>query len=635
MKVLTVIPISKKVYKEELTYFSGSDVPAGAIVSAPIRGKEIDTLVMGSEDLADSKMSIKSSDFSLRKINKIKGHSFFLPEFLSATIEAKKYFASPASLVFYSLVPNIFLERYNDLIKNSAKNINATVFSKNIKCEKTVYQALIEERLSFYKIFIRNAISKKESVFILTPTILQTEFLSESLKKGIESHIYTMHGNISDKKIIEIYNNILSDPLPVIIIATGSYLFIPRIDIKSIIVEDEGSSAYKSLSRPFLDFRTFAEILATEGGKKIIFGGSLLRLETIDRKNSGELEEISPMSFRLSKYPERKIVEQKENSVFRPISKITEIAIRKEIENKNNVFIFVSRKGLATTTACRDCGEIVLCSKCSHTLVLYKKAGENIFKCNKCKNIEDSNKVCLKCNGWNLSSFGIGTEMIADYIMEIFGKEKVFRIDSETPKISKVIEEFESKKGVILIGTNLALSEIRQKVSLSIIPSLDSMLSIPNFRINEKIMRILFLIFEKTEKNILIQSKDQDEEFLKGFVSGKITEWVKSEFKDRKIASYPPFSSIIKVSFLGKINDIIKNKTQLSELFLIYNPEFMQVIRQSKTGLCLCSMIIKAPKMNWISNRINAKGKIKEDLSSRLTSLPPLFSVDIDPDNTI
>jgi primosomal protein N' len=49
---------------------------------------------------------------------------------------------------------------------------------------------------------------------------------------------------------------------PVVVIATGGFLSIPREDIETLVIEREASRFYKILRRPYLDVRHVAEIFA-------------------------------------------------------------------------------------------------------------------------------------------------------------------------------------------------------------------------------------------------------------------------------------------------------------------------------------------------------------------------------------
>ncbi len=115
MKIISVIPISKNIHKEALSYFSAKNIPLGSIVSVPVRKKFIDALVVEAKDVAESKSSIKNADFSVRKIEKIKGRSFLSPEFLYATEETSKFCVGTLGATLVSLIPQVFLTNHEKL----------------------------------------------------------------------------------------------------------------------------------------------------------------------------------------------------------------------------------------------------------------------------------------------------------------------------------------------------------------------------------------------------------------------------------------------------------------------------------------------------------------------------------------
>src|SRR3989338_676934 len=117
MKIVTVIPLKKGSWKEELTYFSAQDIPNGSIVSISLRGKKILGLVVDIEDVANAKSNIKGMSFNLKKIIEVKEHSIFLKEYLDATIQSSKYFVSSKNNGITSLIPALLRERYDTIAK--------------------------------------------------------------------------------------------------------------------------------------------------------------------------------------------------------------------------------------------------------------------------------------------------------------------------------------------------------------------------------------------------------------------------------------------------------------------------------------------------------------------------------------
>ena len=110
MKIVSIIPINKGFFKDNLTYFTSQDVQLGTIVSVPIKNKEIDGIVVEIKSAENLKSQIRRGEFGLKKISRIKSQTYFLPEFVSAVGDTADFFASPTSQTFKSLVPKIILE---------------------------------------------------------------------------------------------------------------------------------------------------------------------------------------------------------------------------------------------------------------------------------------------------------------------------------------------------------------------------------------------------------------------------------------------------------------------------------------------------------------------------------------------
>lgn len=118
------------------------------------------------------------------------------------------------------------------------------------------------------------------------------------MSKGIEQYTFVLHSLLGKKEQIDLWNKAANEEHPSLIIGTGSFLGIPRNDIGAIIVDKENTRTYKNSSRPFIDIRIFAEILAKKIKARIILGDLLLRTETVWRRNEGEVFEVTPLKFR-------------------------------------------------------------------------------------------------------------------------------------------------------------------------------------------------------------------------------------------------------------------------------------------------------------------------------------------------
>ena len=101
MKIVTVMPLKKGIFKEELTYFTAQEISLGSIVNIPVRNKKILGLVISVEDARDAKSNIKGMDFNLKKIDEVKEQIIFQKEYIESTFLSSKYFVSKKILALY------------------------------------------------------------------------------------------------------------------------------------------------------------------------------------------------------------------------------------------------------------------------------------------------------------------------------------------------------------------------------------------------------------------------------------------------------------------------------------------------------------------------------------------------------
>ena len=640
MKIISVIPFKKGLPKSDLTYFTSLEVAVGNIVTVSIKSKKILALVTSVEELKDKKSNVKGMNFNLKKVIENKGNSIFPKELLETIFDTNKYFAQNKNNTIASLIPNVFLEGYDNLAKikiTSPKNFSNV--SSSIKSEKLLFQAPFLDRISIYKTLVRESFARNKSVFLVLPTESDINKFKDQISKGIEQFTFPLHSGISAKKNLITCEKVLASSHPVLLIGTPPFLSIPEGNLGTIILEHESSSAYKTVGGPHLDLRVFAEIYASKINAKFILADEMLRYETIGRKDTDNLIPLHPLSFRIDFMGDIEILGK--NEKFKVLKEESVEEIGSAVSNKKNVFIFSLRKGLATMTICRECSETISCEDCGAPLVLYTshQGKKRIFVCNRCERDVDGDTVCSSCGSWNLIPLGIGTDTVYEEIKRLFPKEKIFKLDKESAKnatgAKKVIKEFEESSGSVLIGTEMAFFYLKEKINLSIIASFDSLWSIPNFKMSEKIIQIILSIINNTEKKLIIQTKNENDETLRAVKSGNLLPFVREELEDRKNLGYPPFKRFIKISHLGNKEQTTKAKKILEETFESYSPVIFSGFVSKLQDKYVTNALIKIDPKKWSLPELSINSSIDENLYNKLLSLPPIFEILVDPEDLL
>ena len=666
MKIITVIPLKKGTWKENLTYFSAKDIANGSIVVVPLRNKKVLGLVISGEDIAFQKSSIKDMSFNLKKVTEVKERSIFLKDYLDSAIEISRYSAGSKSNGIASLIPAPLRDNYDKLVKLGVGHpIGSPTPSfgvKHIKCEKLLFQAPFDDRISTYKTLIRESFAKKKSVFIVLPTVYDIKIFEESLSRGIEQFIFTVHGGMSEKKIIQKFEEILAPDHPVLILGTAPFLSIPRPDIGTIVVEHESGSAYKMIGKPYFDLRLFAELFAAKIKARFILSDTLLRFETIGRRDIDGFQPLHPMQFRNNFGGQIEImnpkalllgIPQSKALGFRVLTDESTREIKNAIAENKNVFIFSLRKGLASMTVCKDCNDTVSCEKCGAPLVLYlsHQGKKRMFVCNRCQEEKSGDTACASCGSWNLMPLGIGTDTVYEYVKEIFPHAKIFKLDKDSVKntkgAEKIIKEFEEparphdgsgaggSAGSILIGTEMAFFYFKNKVPLSIIASFDSLWSIPNFKMGEKIIQIVLSITNNTTEKFIIQTKNEKDSAVLAIKSENLLSFVREELEDRKKLEYPPYKRFVKITYLGDREQTVKAKNVMEEIFKEYNPLIFSGFVARMKDKYVTNALVKMDPKKWSLPEISTGSSIDESLLAKLSSLPPSFKVIVDPEDLL
>lgn len=628
MKIVTVIPIKKGIGKETLSYFTSKDVGIGSIVEIPLRKKMAYGLVIEKKEAEELKTEIKSLPYSIRKIEDIKSFSFISQDFIESTKKIAEYNATSVGSVLSVLIPKTVLEECAQLIPEEKEK------PKGIFHETVLLQSDNEERFSTYKSLIREEFAKNRSIFFCLPTTEDLLNAKESLEKGIESYTHILHSGLPKKELISTWKKIISEQHPVLVIGTGPFLSIPRVDFGTIIFEKESSRGYKIQTRPYLDLRFAVEEIAKSMKAKLVLGDNLLRVETIWEEKNGKYAELSPLKFRSLSSAEVGLVnlkssqdmKKKEFGIFGDELKSI---INKTKENNEHAFLFCGRKGLYPTTVCSDCGTVVVCNNCKSPVVLYTKnisdKNKNLFVCHHCGERRDAGELCKYCGGWRLAPLGIGIDRVAEEIKNVLKNPNVFIMDKDHIKnhkeATRVRNLFYQTPGSIMLGTEMSLTYLNQKVENTGVVSIDSYFSIPDYQINEKIFHILLSLRSLAQNKFIIQTRQERTKIFEYALQGNLVDFYRDEIEDRKSTQYPPFATYIKLSLTG---EKLKVKKEMLDIKEFLKPFEMEVYDAWNPGSA------KSFTVNGLLGLQNKKW-VDKTLLQKLKSLPLSCSIKVDP----
>jgi primosomal protein N' (replication factor Y) len=629
MFIVECSPIARGPLKERLSYFSKAEPKLGSVVEVPLRSKKIPALILKITPLSEEKLVIKKASFPLKKIENQKTNHFFLPETISAAEKTANYFLSTIGNVLEAFTPSSILGKLFTL-KSPTKKGN-----KKPK-ENGIYtlQGGISDRLQDYKSLIREHFAKGESVLILVPTIAEANNFHKELSRGIERYSYIFESSQKPKDIITNWKQALLSKHPIMITTTPFALTIPRADLGCIILERENSRGFKTLHNPPLDARLFAEQLAKNYGARMIIADTALRIETIYREESGEISRRQTSKLRVPTNATSTIIDMKkkadgEKKEFAIIDPKIKPLIEEALFNNERIVIFAARRGVASICLCGDCGLLVKCLNCDTSVVLHQRGEDSYFLCHQCGERRSAQELCRGCGSWNLKSFGVTVDKVAEVVREMFKTANVFvgsKDNVRTATSAKTLfEKFYQSPRSILVGTEFIIPYLSKPFEHSIIASLDSLFSVPDYKMHEKIFHLTTTLRHLSTKTFTIQTRQHNHFVLECASRGDISGFYRQEIDYRKAFRFPPITTLIKITAEGKKEEISEIMKELLNVFNGLDATIFPAYIPKKLGRHSLHMLLRLPEGSWIDEKIVAI----------LDNLPRNLSVEINPDTVI
>ncbi len=218
--LIKAIPIARGVGADVLSYWSPKSPETGSVIRVPLRKRTVGALVLTSEPALELKTEIRSADFELKKISNPHSKSIIFPQFFKTAEEIARYYASTVGSALFELLPATILAEYEKL------PVAKEMIQRKRPRESFALQKNDEDRFAHYKSLIRERFARKESVFMMMPTVEDIKKACSYFEKGIEPYTYILHGGLSKTEIVKIWKAAVEDPHQVIMFEDRN--FIPR-----------------------------------------------------------------------------------------------------------------------------------------------------------------------------------------------------------------------------------------------------------------------------------------------------------------------------------------------------------------------------------------------------------------------
>lgn len=349
-----------------------------------------------------------------------------------------------------------------------------------------------------------------------------------------------------------------------IVIGARSAVFAPFEDIGLIILDEEHEATYKSDMTPKYDAVEVALKRLQQHKGVLLSGSATPSVATFYRSQQGIYERLElTKRYNQVALPEVKVADMREelragNKTI--ISRALYSAMGSALDRKQQIILFLNRRGYSTFISCRECGAVLQCPDCGISLTYHKEGGR--IACHYCGHEEEPPETCPECGSRYIRYFGTGTEKVEEIVSEFFPEAVVERLDLDSTKrkgsIDRILDRFRKGKIHILIGTQLVAKGLDfRNVGLVGVISADVTLNIPDFRSAERTFQLITQAAGRAGRGdetgkVIIQSYQPEHYAVQLAAMQDYNRFYQAEIQLRKYMEYPPYSDLIQIVFSSK-----------------------------------------------------------------------------------
>lgn len=470
-------------------------------------------------------------------------------------------------------------KRYEEKVLNSNqyKVVNSILNSGAIKF--LIHGVTGSGKTEIYMHLVKNMIEEGKESIILVPEISLTPQMVERFKGRFGSNVSVFHSKLSDGERYDEWVRIKSGEVKVAV-GARSAIFLPFSNLGLIVIDEEHEGSYKSESDPKYSAIEIGEMKSEIENCKLVLGSATPAIDTYYKcvNNEYKLLSITERADGAS-MPEISVVdmreELKENNKSMFSRELYE-AIKETLEKKEQIILFLNRRGFSTFVSCRKCGFVFKCKNCDVPLTYH--SDKKYLICHYCGSTEEIPKVCPKCGSKYVKYFGVGTERVEREVKKIFSDARVLRMDKDTTgkknSYELIYNSFKNGGADILIGTQMIAKGFDFKeVTLVGIVAADLTLNIPDYRAAERTFQLISQVSGRAGRGnkkgrVIIQTYTPESYAIRYSSENDYKSFYKTEIALREGMKYPPFSKICIVNMSSKNEALLIKYTQIIGNFL-------------------------------------------------------------------
>jgi len=425
----------------------------------------------------------------------------------------------------------------------------------------------------------------RQALYLLPEIALTPPFLKVLQERYGADHVALWHSGMSGGQRYQTWTAVRKGEIQVLL-GARSAVFAPFPNLGLLVLDEEHEPSYKQEDRPRYHTREVALKRAESSSALLVMGSATPSLESywkakqgiyqlleltsrVEQKSLPSVELIDRRPPKISSSPAASgrgpmdprqghsgMTAKNRSSVFSVFSEPLKLAIEQRLARREQVMLFVNRRGFTPFLRCSKCGWVSRCDRCSTTMTVHHGEPPSM-QCHGCSKRVPVVIQCPSCRSMRLHQYGIGTQKVEEELKKLFPFLKVARLDrdiaSQRKMHEKIYTSFLSGELDVLVGTQMIAKGFNfPRVTLVGVVDADVGLHLPDFRSAERTFDLLTQVAGRTGRGdskgkVLVQTQHPEHYALQCAREHDYPRFYDQEIRDRERLNYPPFCRLINI----------------------------------------------------------------------------------------
>lgn len=408
---------------------------------------------------------------------------------------------------------------------------------------------------------IQHVTAQGKQAIVLIPEIALTFQTVQRFYRRFGSQVSVLHSRMSKGERYDQFLRAMRGEIS-IMIGPRSALFTPFTNLGLIIMDEEHEGAYKSEQAPRYHARETAVHIAKMCGAGVVFGSATPSVEAFYRAKKNEYTLLELPRRASGTLPAVYTVDLREElkcgnrSVF---SRRLQELIQRRLAAKEQIILFLNKRGYAGFVSCRMCGHVLKCPHCDISLTEHKN-GKMV--CHYCGYEQPRVTRCPVCGSKYISGFRAGTQQIEEAVKKMYPQARVLRMDMDTTAgkegHEKILAAFSAQEADILVGTQMIVKgHDFPNVTLVGVLAADMSLYAGDYRAAERTFELLTQAAGRAGRGrqageVVIQTYTPQHYSIAAAAAQNYEQFYEEEIAFRSIMDYPPVCNMLMVTLSSK-----------------------------------------------------------------------------------